>query len=83
MNKTTYIKITFGFDKNKFGYPNIYRRGKGANLYGAVIHLFRQRGNNKLPPEQREEVISQLKRAVELLEKDKKSKTDTTAEKIG
>ena len=68
-NKTTYVKLTFGFDKNKFGYPSIYRRGKGANLYGSIINLFRQRGNNKMPPEQKIEIIAQLERALELLKK--------------
>lgn len=69
MARTTYVKITFGFDKNKFGTPNIYRRGKGSNLAEAIADLFKQRGFNYLPQEQRDEIVVQLNHTVEELEK--------------
>lgn len=69
MAKTTYVKITFGFDKNKFGNSNIYRRGKGSNLAEAVVDLFRQRGFNFLPSEQKNEIIEQFNSTVEKMDK--------------
>lgn len=64
--KTRSVKITFGFGTNKYGYPKVYRRGKGKDLHEAIINLFRQRGNNFLPPEQRAEILTQLKRTAEI-----------------
>lgn len=66
-SKTTYVKITFGFGKNKFDYPKVYRKGSGESLHDALVHLFRQRGNNFLPEPQRLEIINQLSRAFETI----------------
>jgi len=67
--KTTYVRITFGFDKNKFGQPKFYRKGKGINLADAIGNLFRQKGNNYLPIEQKNEIISQINVLNDKLEK--------------
>jgi hypothetical protein len=59
--KTTYVRVTFGFDKNKFGRPaKFYRKGEGKNLLEAVRNLLRQRAHNYLPEDQADEVLSQL-----------------------
>lgn len=67
MVKTTSVTITFGFDKNKFGNPRIYRKGRGKNLAEAIQNLTRQRGNNFLPEEQREEIAYQFRTAAKNL----------------
>lgn len=65
---TTYVRITFGFDKNKLGNAKFYRRGKGANLTEAISDLFRQRGNNFLPENQKESVKYELSKAAKSVE---------------
>ena len=59
--KTTFTKITFGFDKNKLGRSKFYRKGEGKDLSTAIRSLLEQRGNNFLPENQKEEVIRQIK----------------------
>lgn len=80
-DKTTSVKITFGFGKNKYGYPKVYRRGKGKDLHEAIINLFRQRGNNFLPPEQRGEILAQLKRTSEITQNESYVHLDQRREK--
>lgn len=80
--KTTYVKLTFGFNKNKFSNPGVYRKGKGLNLYDALVNLFRQRGNNFLPDTQRAEIINQFKLCIRELEQSKYVNFESTAGKI-
>lgn len=58
--KTTYVRLTFGFNKNKLGHSAYYRRGEGKSFSAAVKDLFIGRGNNFLPEEQRKEITKQI-----------------------
>lgn len=59
--KTTFVRITFGFDKNKFGGSRFYRKSEGKNLKEAVQNLFRPRYNNSVSRREQEEVLRQFK----------------------
>lgn len=52
----TYIKIVVGFGNNKLGNSRIYRKGVGKTLKDALKDLFRVRGNNAFPDEERKAV---------------------------
>ena len=75
-SKTSYVKITFGFGINKWGYPHTYKKGKGGSLHDAIVNLFRQRLRCPLDPKQREEVLEQLKRTFETVANDDYVHTD-------
>ena len=59
-SKLTYVRITLGFGKNKFGHPRIYRKGYGRNFKEAVNDLIVPSGNNALSKEELAEVKKTL-----------------------
>lgn len=63
-SKTTSVKVTFAFGYNKFDNPKVYRKGRGKDFTSAVLDLFKQRGNNFLPFEQKAEIVAQIKKAL-------------------
>ena len=79
----TYVKLTFGFGSNRFGYSRTYKKGTGDNLHDALIHLFRQRGNNFMHPSQRNAILDDLKRSFETVQNESYVHIDARREKGG
>lgn len=79
--KTTFVRIVFGFDKNRHEGSKWYRRGEGNDLVNALKDLFRRRYNNPFRPEQKNEILSQFVIASQFVEQISKQEI-TSPEKV-